>query len=270
MSLPIQLISTDFDGTLHAEFEDPPVPRRLELFLGALQQRGAKWVINTGRDLPSLMESLARARLTIRPDYLVLVEREIYVHEGAQYVPLREWNAECERLHTTLFEQVRGDLPALVRWVSVRFDAMIYEDAYSPLCLVARSAADAEAICGHLEDYCTRIPGLSVVRNDIYARFSHESYNKGAALAEIMRRLGLGAEQVFAAGDHLNDLPMLSKSLARWLVAPANAVEPVKQAVRSQGGMVADGPWGHGVSDALERVLRDAGIELGLANAAEV
>ena len=76
MTLPIQLISTDFDGTLHADHEQPPVPVRLQELIGDLQRRGAKWVINTGRDLSSLMEGLGRARLSIQPDWLVTVERE--------------------------------------------------------------------------------------------------------------------------------------------------------------------------------------------------
>ena len=58
MKPPIKLISTDFDGTLHTDFENPPVPVVLESLIGALQQRGVVWVINTGRDLTSLMESL--------------------------------------------------------------------------------------------------------------------------------------------------------------------------------------------------------------------
>ena len=71
MSLPIQLISTDFDGTLHAEFETPPVPHDLQELIASLQAQGAKWVINTGRDLSSVMEGVARARLNVRPDFLV-------------------------------------------------------------------------------------------------------------------------------------------------------------------------------------------------------
>ena len=108
MALPIQLISTDFDGTLHAEFENPPVPVRLERNLAALQKQGAKWIINTGRDLSSLLETLARARLSIWPDYLGLVEREIYVREGHEYHPLAEWNSSCNTAHTALFAQKIG------------------------------------------------------------------------------------------------------------------------------------------------------------------
>jgi len=55
MPSPIQIISTDFDGTLFAEFENPPVPDELQRLLGRLQQAGAKWVINTGCDLSSLL-----------------------------------------------------------------------------------------------------------------------------------------------------------------------------------------------------------------------
>jgi hypothetical protein len=34
--LPIKLISTDFDGTLHAEHEDPPVPHDLQELIASL------------------------------------------------------------------------------------------------------------------------------------------------------------------------------------------------------------------------------------------
>src|SRR5689334_3509798 len=94
-ALRIKLISTDFDGTLHADHEDPPVPHDLQELIGSLQVRGAKWVINTGRDLGSLMETLGRARLRIKPDYVVVVEREIYCHHDARYTDLPEWNDQC-------------------------------------------------------------------------------------------------------------------------------------------------------------------------------
>jgi hypothetical protein len=61
---------------------------------------------------------------------------------------------------------------------------------------------------------------------------------------------------VFAAGDHLNDLPILSRQYARWLAAPGNAVEPVKQAVRRQSGYVSGLSHGDGVADALEFHLK--------------
>jgi len=255
MSLPIQIISTDFDGTLFAEFENPPVPDVLQRIIGRLQEAGARWVINTGRDLSSLLETLGRARLRVRPDYLVVVEREIYVHDKSQYSGLEDWNRACAQAHAGLFARVRADLPQLVAWVNERFDASVYEDSYSPFCLIAESNGDADSIQDYLNEYCLQVPGLTVVRNDVYARFSHEAYSKGTALSEIARLLGVSCDNVLAAGDHLNDLPMLSRQHARWLVAPSNAIEPVKEAVRRQEGFVSDEPHGYGVARGLEFFL---------------
>lgn len=253
---PLKLISTDFDGTLFAEFEMPPIPKSIEAMIADLQSQGVKWVINTGRDMSSLMESLARARVSIQPDYLVLVEREIYEHNGIRYVGLTDWNSACTRDHAELFTRVRPDVPMLNDWVKARFRATVYEDAYSPFCLIAGNNGDADAIHAYLDEYCREIPNLVVVRNDVYARFSHAGYNKGTALQELCRRLGLRAENVFAAGDHLNDLPMLTRDCARWLVAPANAVEPVKSALQREDGYVSERFQGEGVADGLRRVLR--------------
>jgi HAD superfamily hydrolase (TIGR01484 family) len=253
--MPIKLLSTDFDGTLFAEFENPPIPKHLIELIGELQSRGVIWAINTGREMSSLMEILGRARIGIKPDYLVLVEREIHAHKNSQYVGLDDWNNECHRSHEELFRRVRADLPRLRSWVDSRFTAMVYEDAYSPFCLIAENNADADAIHEYLELYCQEVPGLQVVRNDVYARFAHSRYNKGTALAELSRRLEISAENIFAVGDHLNDLPMLQKQYAGYLAAPANAVDAVKELVAGQGGFVSGKPVGHGVAESLKYFL---------------
>src|SRR5882724_71440 len=126
MPSPIKLISTDFDGTLFAEFENPPIPQKLQELIGELQSQGAKWVINTGRDMSSLMETMARSHLSVKPDYLVLVEREIHFHHNAQYSGWDDWNDACYRAHEELFVRVRRDLPRLVSWVESQFNATIY------------------------------------------------------------------------------------------------------------------------------------------------
>ena len=262
MSLPIKLISTDFDGTLFAEFEMPPIPQRLVSLIGDLQAKGAKWVINTGRDMSSLMEALGRARIPIQPDYLVLVEREIYIHDGVRYSGIPEWNDACTRDHAALFARVRPDVPRLYEWVNARFRATVYEDAFSPFCLIAGNNGDADEIHAFLNDYCREVPELTVVRNDIYARFSHAAYDKGTALAELARRLNVKTHEIFAAGDHLNDLPMLHGSRARWLASPANAIQAVKEQVVKHNGFVSTLTCGAGIAEGLEHSLRFADREL--------
>jgi HAD superfamily hydrolase (TIGR01484 family) len=256
MNLPIKLLSTDFDGTLHAEYESPPVSEDLEHLIAALQLEGLTWVINTGRDLSSLMETLGRAHLTIWPDYVVTVEREIYCRADDQYLPLHDWNTDCHLAHEQLFARVRLDVPRLTEWVKSRFHATIYEDPYSPFCLIASNNPDADSIHLYLQDYCATVPDLTVVRNDVYARFSHIGFNKGSALGEIARRLQISSESIVAAGDHLNDLPMLSTQYARWLIAPSNAIPAVKEAVRQQHGHVSDERCSDGVCQGLRSLLK--------------
>ena len=251
----IKLISTDFDGTIFAEFEQPPIADRLVTLLGELQSRGVKWIINTGRDMSGLMEALGRAQLPIQPDGLVLVEREIHFRNGARYVPHQTWNAASDAAHAEIFRRVHRDLPRLRRWASENHRAMIYEDSYSPFCMIARNNIEADAIHAYLDEYCRDIPDLCVVRNDVYARIAHVGFNKGSALAEVGRQWGVLPENIFAAGDHLNDLPMLKPIHARWLATNANAVPSVKETIRQSGGFISEFPCGLGVADGLEHFL---------------
>ena len=254
--LPIKLISTDFDGTLHADHEDPPVPHDLQELIASLQVRGAKWVINTGRDLGSLMETLGRAHLRIKPDYVVVVEREIYCHQETRFTDLPEWNDRCRATHAELFERVSRDVPRLADWVNRRNRATVYSDSYSPFCIIADTNDEMDAIQQMMEAYCVEVPGLTVVRNDVYSRFSHVAFNKGTALAELGRLLNISPQETFAAGDHYNDIPMLSGLYAKCIVCPENAIAPIKELVRQQNGYVSHQPWGHGVARGLEHYLQ--------------
>jgi hydroxymethylpyrimidine pyrophosphatase-like HAD family hydrolase len=92
------------------------------------------------------------------------------------------------------------------------------------------------------------------VRNDVYVRFSHRGYSKGAALQEIQRLSGLTPAQTLAAGDHLNDLPMLLPEVARWLVTFSNGLPQVKAQVAAHGGFLATQPAGDGMLEALEQL----------------
>jgi hydroxymethylpyrimidine pyrophosphatase-like HAD family hydrolase len=132
----------------------------------------------------------------------------------------------------------------------------VYEDPYSPFCVIAGSNGEADLIHTRMNQFCTKFSQLTVVRNDVYARFSHNAYNKGTALAEISRGLGVRPTEIFAAGDHLNDLPMLKSEFANFLAAPTNAVAEVKEVVARQQGFVSGLHCGNGVAEGLEHYLR--------------
>ena len=60
---------------------------------------------------------------------------------------------------------------------------------------------------------------------------------------------------IFAAGDHHNDISMLDGRYAALSACPANAIDEVKEAVRSAGGWVAEKEYGAGVHEALLHFL---------------
>ena len=246
---PLKLLCTDFDGTLYLEHEDPSIPVGLRERLRGLQSEGVLWIINTGRDLSSIMEELGRCDIGFWPDYLVVVEREIYRRCHGKYEAHAEWNDRCTLTHQRLFERVRPGLPALLEWIQRQTHATVYEDFYSPLCYIATNNRESDAIQRHLEDYARGIPELTVMRNDVYARLSHRDFNKGSALEEISRIHEIFPEEIAVAGDHFNDLPMLDRRYARWLLAPVNAMPEV---VSDQGGHLGDRPAGHGISQGLD------------------
>ena len=79
------------------------------------------------------------------------------------------------------------------------------------------------------------------------------------ALEELCRLEGLPREDVFAAGDHYNDLSMLDGKYAGMPACPANAIDPVKETVRAAGGYVARARWADGVAEAMRHFEKTGG-----------
>ena len=67
--------------------------------------------------------------------------------------------------------------------------------------------------------------------------------------------MNIPRENIFAAGDHHNDISMLAGEFAAMPACPANAIEEVKNAVRDAGGYIARRQHGAGVREALEFFL---------------
>jgi hydroxymethylpyrimidine pyrophosphatase-like HAD family hydrolase len=132
-----------------------------------------------------------------------------------------------------------------IRWIN--------EDSHSSGLVTSDEAVMARVASG-LDMLRVEFPKFNYQRNTIYLRFCHADYHKGASLGELCRQLGLGAENVFAAGDHFNDLSMLDAKFARHLACPANAIPQVKAAVASIGGCVAALRYGEGIAEALRRL----------------
>jgi hypothetical protein len=108
-----------------------------------------------------------------------------------------------------------------------------------------------ERITEFIEQARAAHPNLDYQLNTVYLRFCHADYHKGAALAELARLLEVPRENIFASGDHHNDISMLDGKVAGMPSCPANAIDEVKDAVRAAGGYVAENAHGAGVYEAL-------------------
>ncbi len=257
MHSPVRLISTDFDGTLVEHGNPAPFSPELVEVLTVLRGRGVRWVINTGRTLPWLVDGLQAFALPIHPDFAITAEREIHQpgENGHGWQDFGDWNAVCARRHDELFAAAAPLLADIVRFVEGETHAELryarHAGSQELAGVVATGDAEMDRIVEFVDARRAAWPDFSYQRNSIYLSFCHADYDKGTALAELGRRTGVPRESIFAIGDHQNDVSMLTGECAGHVACPGNSIESVKATVRAAGGYVAEAGYSAGVIEAL-------------------
>jgi hypothetical protein len=265
----LELLSTDFDGTLIGFGGDGRCCGAFAEALNEHRRLRGLWAVNTGRNLDFAVEGLARFGGPAAPDFLLTNERDIFRRTSAgTWEAHEEWNTECARRHDELFE-VRAEVFREIAKLTGIWDGLeVIEEAGRPAGLVAPSEEIMGEVVGALGELAHSAPEFSYQRNTIYLRFCHIAYHKGSALAELAEMEGISADKIFAAGDHFNDLPMLTGEVATHVACPANAIAEVKEAVRRAGGYVSGYEHGEGVADAIAHVrAKGPGPQMGTASA---
>jgi HAD superfamily hydrolase (TIGR01484 family) len=253
MSSGIRLLSTDFDGTLVAHGLDPVLDRGCMEQIEKLQEKGVIWAINTGRSVDLLESGLADFDFPIHPDFILTSERDIFrpSSNGGKWEPYGDWNERVARDHAELFHSAESVLAEVVDFVSQKTKARLLYHTAGLEGLVAESEEELGRVTKFIDQARSKQPKFHYQRNTVYLRFCHADYHKGAALAELSRLLEIPREEIFAAGDHHNDISMLDGHFAQYPACPANAIPEVQKAVRSAGGYVASQAYGAGVHEAL-------------------
>jgi len=250
---PIQLLSIDFDGTLVSRASEPVLDTQCMELIRELQETGAIWAINTGRSVDLLESGLADFAFPIRPDFILTTERDVFRpgRNGDIWEPFGDWNERCARDHAELFSSVHSVIAEVVDFVIQKTEARLIYNSEGLEGLVAQSDEEMERITEFIEQTRAEHPKLDYQRNTVYLRFCHTDYHKGAALAELARLLEVPRDNIFASGDHHNDISMLDGRVAGMPSCPANAIPEVQGAVRNAGGYVAQKDYGAGVCEAL-------------------
>ena len=249
----IQLLSTDFDGTLVSHLGEPALDRPCMGSIRELQDAGAIWAINTGRSVDLLESGLASFEFQMRPDFILTTERDVFrpVGNGDKWEPFGDWNDRCARDHAELFSSAQPVLAEVVDFVTQETKARLIYDSDRLEGLAAENEEEMELIAKFIEQARAAHPKFDYQRNGIYMRFCHADYHKGAALAELARLIEVPRDNIFAAGDHHNDISMLDGKVAAMPSCPANAIAEVQSAVRRAGGYIAQQEHGAGVHEAL-------------------
>jgi hydroxymethylpyrimidine pyrophosphatase-like HAD family hydrolase len=220
--------------------------------LRALRAQGAAWVINTGRTLDQTLHGLGQYGILMEPDFIIAQECDIH-RPGfwSRWTDYGSWNRRARKLHNKFMKENQPFLDALKQMVESQTKAQFLKGDFGQVGLVASSTEEMDQLCTVIEKERTRFPTLSYQRNGIYLRFSHVELSKGSALGELARLLDLNASACFAAGDNYNDLSMLDTRFAKMIACPGNALPPIKEHVRRQGGFVAEGTASFGMMEAL-------------------
>ena len=258
----IKLISTDFDGTLIEHGAIPPVAPELFEALVEMKSRGVLWAVNTGRVLWHIEAGLREFDFPIEPDYVLTSEREVFHRSpDGKWQDYGDWNKRCADDHDWLFSQASP----LLADIHAEFDpkpwAHFEHDGGRIVGIVTDTEPQMDEVCDFLERERVRVPGFNFMRNTIYLRFCHEAYSKGTALGELARLTGIAGDEIFAAGDHFNDISMLDGRFAKWVACPANAVDQVKRVVERAGGYVAREDCSAGVAEALRHFAGMLSVE---------
>ena len=255
--MKIRLLSTDFDGTMVSRVSEPILDRSCMELIADLQSHGAIWAVNTGRSVDLLEAGLVDFEFSIRPDFILTNERDVFRPgaNGNKWEPFGDWNERCAREHADLFSSPQSVLAEVIDFVNQKTKARLIYETNEPVGLIASSDEEMDQVTEFIEQARSKQPKFNYQRNTIYLRFCHADYHKGAALGELARLIEVPRENIFAAGDHHNDIPMLDGQAAAMPACPANAIDEVKAAVRGAGGYVARRDHGAGVHEALEHFL---------------
>ena len=218
-----------------------------------LQNAGAIWAINTGRSVDLLESGLADFSFPFRPDFILTNERDVFRpgSNGETWEAFGDWNERCARAHADLFSASQSVLAEVVDFVNQKTKGRVIYEPEGPAGLIAASEEEMDRVTEFIKQARRKQPKFNYQRNTVYLRFCHADYHKGAALAELARLLKIPRENIFAAGDHHNDISMLDGKVAAMPSCPANAIDEVKDAVRNAGGYVARHEHGAGVYEAL-------------------
>jgi hydroxymethylpyrimidine pyrophosphatase-like HAD family hydrolase len=250
-----KLFITDLDGTAlggdyaqYARFPDP-----FSEFLDKLTKIDCQWGINTTWDVDGQWDLIKTSSVKSRPDFLMAeYGRRLATTNDDGPVFVQPYT---DKMAERLEEFCAGKFSALIKEIAGNFKAgrifyygHLFQFTVAPddnldefKKFTEKFFADEDFICSFKQRAISVRPA-----------FLH----KGAPLQEVTNRNQFSPDQIITAGDEPADIDMMHPELSAHYICPANANEQVKAHVRKYNGEVADLPYGAGVIQAFNRLVK--------------
>ena len=242
MNLPI--ICFDMDGTL-LDAQGRIHPNDIALL--ASPQPPALFIPSTGRPLHSLRRALARSGLQLDralPFHLVLQNGSVLMAPQEELLVYDSLEAGIQKElldlamcfpHITFLFLTASEIYTL--WpnpfgldlaASFDFDLRPLSEAngsaiFSKVMCMSDSRASLEAVHAAVASW----PVESAFSMPPLLEITGKDVNKGNAITALLHRIGMAGQQVYAAGDGENDLPLFRIASASF--APSTAPDPIKR-----------------------------------------
>jgi hydroxymethylpyrimidine pyrophosphatase-like HAD family hydrolase len=106
-----------------------------------------------------------------------------------------------------------------------------------------------------MQQFIAGMPDAQISGNQEWTFILHESFSKAKVLKKCADLLRMPADRIIAVGDGINDISMLSGSVAKFVGCPANASPEVIRAVRNAGGIVSTAHEAAGTISVIQGFL---------------
>lgn len=227
---------------------------KVVLCTGRLYEGARPYAQSLGIDNPGVFCNGAQIRKALSGD--ILHECPLSIEHACEAIRLGQ---ECGG-HPRVYMDDRIYVPELLekdqaysKWTSVKVEAvgdLCSFLAKAPLKLI-NVMPDAEAIPVLVEKSARFFGDNLYITQSLgtFVEYMNAGATKGKGIKRLAEMWGIGKEEIIAAGDHLNDLPLFAE--AGLSIAPANA----QPAVRAAATVVCAGNDEDGVARKLSAVL---------------
>jgi len=153
----------DFDGTIVDIKNDHQTDVAFLHWLDDLESSNQHWVINTGRDLPLLLEGLDHAAFHVKPKFVICRERDLYeLNKQGEYEPHGDWNTLCEKHINLTIKEARPLIQRFRKFLAQHTEAEWLEFPGDPAGVRASSVEEMDKIVAWVDEQMHLVPALGV------------------------------------------------------------------------------------------------------------